>query len=287
MLYSEFITYLRNKVGDKRERVHVDWLGDGSTNVFQMPEDTFPILDESSTYTVKVAGGAQTETTHYTLDKDTGTITFVSTPTLNQAVTIDAIRVYLKNEDWFLVIIGIIRSLGDDFFKEFTDTTLSSTAGMTSLSLATAQPLCIAVYELFYQDGGDYQSMGNIANWRYERENNILFFGSSGNMSVWPLKFRGLRTYTIPTAISETIDVQDRFLTIIEAKACAKFYEWRYKDVIETITKETTENTRTQLQEFMMLVDRYNRDFENEKARLKPQKPAYAVPIFLQGRGRP
>ena len=83
MLYSQLITLLRNQVGDTRRRTHVDFTGDGSTTIFQLPDETFPVLDQAGTYILKVAGTTQTETTNFTLDKDTGTIVFVTTAPTN------------------------------------------------------------------------------------------------------------------------------------------------------------------------------------------------------------
>src|SRR3990167_1630956 len=123
MLYSALITNLRNQVGDTRRRTHVDWTGDGTTTVFQLPDETFPVLDQAGTYTLKVAGSSQTEDTNYSLDKNTGTIVFLTTaPTNGQEVTWDGSAVYLTDANWLEIINSTIRSLGDDFFKEFIDT---------------------------------------------------------------------------------------------------------------------------------------------------------------------
>ncbi len=68
MLYSALISQLRNQVGDIRRRTHVDFTGDGSTMIFQLPIDTFPVLDQAGTYVLKIATVTQTETTNFTLD---------------------------------------------------------------------------------------------------------------------------------------------------------------------------------------------------------------------------
>src|SRR3989304_6274266 len=123
MLYSALITQLRNQVGDTRRRVHVDFTGDGATTIFQLPDETFPILDQSGTYVLKIGGVTQTETTNFTLDKDAGTIVFVTTaPGNGVALTFDAQAVYLTDANWLEIINDVIRSMGDDFWKEFVDT---------------------------------------------------------------------------------------------------------------------------------------------------------------------
>ena len=49
----------------------------------------------------------------------------------------------------------------------------------------------------------------------------------------------------------------------------------------------TQENTRTPLQELIMLADRCDREFNDERARMKPMKPARTIPIFKDGQPRP
>lgn len=292
MTYATLITQLRNQSGDTRRRVHVDWTGDGSSTVYQMPAETYPVLDQSATYTVKVAGSAQTETTHYSLDKDTGTIVFVTAPTNGQAVTIDCSAVYLTDASWLSVINQVINSLGDDFWKEFVDTSgLTTTANMLSLSLVSAQANCIAVYEFSHRltTSENWEAVEDICNWRYDRDNNIIYIGDREAFptSSQPLRIRGLKKYTQGAAVGDTLDVQDQYLTIIEYGSLGRYWRWRYKSVVELVSKMSQEATRTPLQELIMLSDRFDRLYELEKGKLKPQKPARLIPVRKEGGGRP
>ncbi len=294
MLYSALITALRNQSGDTRRRVHVDFTGDGTTTIFQLPTDTYPVYDGSGTYAVRVAGVLQTEATDYTLDKETGTLVFVlAAPGNGVAVTLDASAVCVTDAGWLEIANSTIRSLGDDFWKEFVDTsaTLITTANMTSLSLATAVPYCIAVYEFQHRrsTSDDWRVVEEIANWRYDRENNIIYIGSRTAFTVANELFRvrGLKTYIIGAATSATLDVQDKFLTIVEYGSLARYWRYRYKSVTELVSKMSQEASRTPLQELIMLSDRFDRLYEAEKAKLKPQKPPRVIPRYKEGGGRP
>ena len=291
MTYASYITQLRNQVGDNRRRVHVDWTADGATTVFQMPADTFPVLDQAATYVVRFAAVTKTETTDYTLDKETGTLVTVSTQTNGTAITIDSSAVYVTDAGWLQIINDVIKSLGDDFWKEFIDDTLLTTANMLSLSLVSGQPKCIAVYDFWYRKSTseNWVTVENYTNWRYDRENNKLYFGDRTAFTVASelLKIRGLKTYTLGTAVGDTIDVQDRFLTIVEYGCIARFWRYRYKYVVELVSKMTQESSRTPLQELIMLSDRFDRLYEMEKAKLKPQKPPRIIPQYKEGSGRP
>lgn len=289
MIYSEYISQLRTQSGDTQRRVHIDFVGDGSTTVFQMPTDSFPVLESS--YVVKVAGVSQAESSAYSLDKETGTLTMVTAPSNGAALTVDCSAVYLLNTTWLNIINDVIKSLGDDFWKEFVDETLLTTSGMLSLSLAVKQPQCIAVYDFWHRKSisENWFTVENYTNWRYDRENNIIYLGDKDAFCTANelLKIRGLKTYILGTSVVDTLDVQAKFFTILEYGALARYWRYRYKNVIELVSKFTTEPSRTPLQELIMLSERFDRLYESEKAKLKPQKPPRIIPQNKEGGGRP
>ena len=292
MLYSALITQLRNQVGDIRRRCHVDFTGDGTTTIFQLPTDTFPVLDQSGTYILKVGGTTQTETTNFTLDKDAGTIVFVTTaPGSGTAITWDASTVYLTDQNWLDIINAVIYSLGDDFWKEFIDTAHTATINMLSLSLVSLQANAIAVYgfQRRVNTTDDWIPVEEDVNWRYDRDNNIIYIGNRDAFTLTGelLRIRGLKKYTIGTLVSSTLDAQDKFLTILEYGAIARYWRYRYKGVVELVSKMSTEASRTPLQELIMLSDRFDRLYEIEKSKLKPGKPAHIIPPYKNGGGRP
>ena len=292
MLYSAFITNLRNQVGDTRRRTHVDFTGDGTTTVFQLPDDTFPVLDQAGTFILKVAGSSQTEGTNFSLDKNSGTIVFLTAaPGSGVAVTWDASAVYLTDANWLEIINSTIRSLGDDFFKEFVDTAHTATVNMLSLSLVSGQANAIAVYEFQRRTAttDNWEPVEVTTNWRYDRDNNIIYVGDRDAFDITGefLRIRGLKTYTLGTAVTDTIDAQDKFLTLIEYGCIARYWRWRYKSVVELVSKMSMEASRTPLQELIMLSDRFDRLYEIEKGKLKPAKPARIIPPYKGGGGRP
>ena len=250
------------------------------------------MLDQTGTYTLKVAGSSQTETTNFTLDKNTGTIVFVTTaPTNGQAVAFDGSAVYLTDANWLEIINSAIRSLGDDFFKEFVDAAHTVTANMLSLSLVTLQVNCIAVYEFQWRAAttDNWEPVEKYTNWRYDRDGNTIYVGDRDAFDKTgdPLRIRGLKTYTLGTAVTDTIDAQDKFLTLIEYGCIARYWRWRYKSVVELVSKMSQEASRTPLQELIMLSDRFDRLYEIEKGKLKPAKPARIIPPYKEGGGRP
>lgn len=291
MLYSTWINQMRAQTGDIKRSVHVDWTGDGTATVFQAPTDCFPILDDTATYTVRVNSVIKTETTDYTLDKQTGTLTMVSSPGSDIPVTLDAITVHLTDANWLQLTIDVIKSLGDDYWKEFVDETLTSTANMLSLDLTSAQPNCIAIYDFSKRTSTneDWRKVEEVANWRYDRDNNKIYIGIRDAFPTAGIliRLRGLKKITLGTAVSDTLDLPEKFQTVLEYGSLARYYRWRYKDVVELVSKMTTESSRTPLQELVMMSDRFDRLFELEKAKLKPGKPARVIPKVKDGGGTP
>lgn len=291
MLYSEKITALRVQVGDVPKWQHVDWTGDSVTTLFLMPLLTYPVLESS--YTVKVGGVTKTETTDYTLDKESGEIRFVTAPGAGISVTIDNKTVSLRDDIWLDIINDTIRSFGDDFWKEFTDeSNFTATANMTSLSLVANQPKCIAVIDFSRRPGGassDWRQVEDSTNWRYSRDENKIYLGSREAFTVTgeALKIKGLKGYTLGTATSDTIDVQDRYMTLLEFGAIERYWRYKMRENVESLGKITQDTTRTRIQEIIMIIDRYGRWYEQEKSKLKPTKPARIIPAFNNNGGRP
>lgn len=291
MTYATYIAQLRRQVGDLRRRVHVDWTGNGADTVFQMPDDTFPVFDGAGSYTVKVNGSTMTEGSQYTLDKETGTLVLASAPTNGHAVTIDSSAVYLTDAAWIDVINTTIKSLGKDFFKEFVDdSNFTATSGALTLALTASQPNCIAIYGFAHRRNvnDDWAPVENYMNWRFDADNNTLYLGLSDVFITGELfRIRGLKGYTLGDSSDDTVDVQDAFLTVVEYGCVARYWRYRYKSVVELVSKQSTESSRTPLQELIMLSDRFDRLYELEKAKLKPQKPARFIPVYKEGGGNP
>lgn len=239
-----------------------------------------------------MAGVLKTETTDYTLDKESGTLVMTVAPGSNVETTSDHSAVRVTDTGWLQITNDTILSLGDDFWTEFTDTSnFTSTANMLSLSLVASRPNCIAVYDFLYRESTseDWRPVNALCNWRYDRANNVIYLGKRDAFTTAGIlfKIRGLETYTLGTAITDTLPVQDRFLTVLEYGCLERYYHWREKEVVQLLSKQSQETTRTPLQEILMLSDRYHRLYLEEKAKLKPMKPAYRIPNFNPAGGNP
>lgn len=289
MTYLTFIGELRKQLGDKAKPFSVSFEGDGTSTVFQLPENAYPVIDDA-THQLYVNSVLQVDDTDYVFDEATGSFTMTIAPTNGVAVVMTGYSVRLTNADWLVLVNDVIRSLGKEFFREFIDTSMSATVGATTISLTSAQPYCIDVYEFERRASTslDWTPMEYTSNWRYDNENNTLRVASLSTFTTADLlRVRGLKKYTLGATTAATLDVPDDMQQLVKLGCEEQYWRWRYKDVIESVSKTTTENTRTQLQEFVMLSDRARRLFEVDRARLKPKKPSRNIPKAIDGQGRP
>lgn len=285
MLYSELIDELRTEAGDLEKTVAVTWTADGTTKVLLMPLLTFPVVESS--YTIKRNGVAIIETTDFAINRETGRIDLVATPTNGDIFEFIGQRAALTDAAWLIIIKDQMRTMGENFWKEVTDiTTYTSTANMKSLSLAGAG--WIDIYGLGFYSSSSVDRSG-VSNWRYSQDEAKLYFGAYDEFTQTgkAIYVRGIKRYTLPTVVGDTVDVQDRFLTVLKLGALAAYYRYKIRENIETLGKITQETTRTSMQELIMLIDRYERWYEREVTRLKPAKPARFIPTRVPGKPLP
>lgn len=276
MLYSELITILRREANDFPQPMKDYATGDGESTQFKLTER--PVMEGS--YTIKVNSVTQTETTDYSIDRDSGWITFVTAPSGDTGITIDYKYADLNDTGWIHIINDIIKDLDNyGYFKSevVDDTTLTSTANTIEYSCPdTCKSLVNVWYKRGTEESYDWFSLSEITNWRYSRQSNTLYLGRS-IIADYPLKLQYLSEYTLYTATTSTIDVQDEYLNILKLGCMARYYEYilgTKVHVKEKIAKEVTIEKMTELQR---LVRHYESRYESGKVRGRPAQPLKVI----------
>lgn len=283
MTYGTFIDQLRIQSGDLKKTAGATWTADGSTKVLLLPVLSYPVL--AASYTMKKNGVNLTETTDFTIDLETGRIDIVSLPANGDIFEFVGTRVSLTDNAWIGIINDVIRAMSEAFFKEVTDSvTFTTTAHMRSLALADF----IAVFDIGYYPTGN-TDLVNAQNWRFSPDEEKAYFGdydefqATGNV----VKVRGLKKYTLGALISDTLDMQDRFLGVLKLGCIAQYWRYKIRENVENLAKITQDTTRTGIQELIMLADRYDRWFQIDWQKLSPPRPSHRIPIFNPRKGRP
>ena len=245
MLYSAFVTKLRLFVGDIETLTRDAWDGDAATKSFRTNER--PILEDS--YTVRIGNVVQTETTDYTLDKDTGMLTFVSAPaTGDDNVTMDYKYVRLKDDEWLEIIKNVIRGWRKKIWTDAIDaSTLTTTAKTSELDLASISSRIFKVISVQYRTNTDYDFVNVDADYnvKYMEEQNKIQFRPYFNTSGYELKIRYLEYLDDNIDLTDTVvdDLANRYFTAVQYKAASEYLDRFMAKVITDmgvkITKET------------------------------------------------
>lgn len=277
MTYAQFITRLRAEANDNGIPEHVEFTGDGTTTLFQIPEGDFPVLESS--YTVKVNGSTQTETTAYTLDKEAGLIRFSSAPTDGHPVTIDYKKVKLTDSSWINIINYILDDMEGPFFKEVDDPAFDTSEADTISYSGPSLALDVVRFYFKTSDNAsiDWSHAKEFTNWRFSRDENLIKLGRSFPAG-YPLRVHYLKGFERGDESSDTLDIQDRFLGVLQLGCMWRFFDYLMARRTYQQIKAAKEDDLTPLSSIREQSRHYQRLFETQKQKKKPTKPSR--PLF-------
>ena len=220
MITSALITQCRQDYGDIVRSTQVKRVGDGSSTLYNL--GAIPIKESS--YSVYKGTSAQTETTHYTLDLDSGDLQFVTAPASTYDTRVDFQYAQWRDANWLLAINNAIEELNArGYFRQVVRDTnvFAISANVRSYSGPTN---AVDVYEIFqFSDrtiSGSYKQLAG--NWSYQQDANKIVLGWKPSVAEKAATsyLRNLQTYT---AVSATLDVLNDWTVLIKKKAGAQF----------------------------------------------------------------
>jgi len=224
--YSIFISKLRAELKDKGTFKKDVWDGDATTLNF--PASSSPILEDS--YTVRVGGVIRLETTDYTLDKDTGLLSFIVAPPSgsdNVEMTYRAVK--FRDNDFIESINDAIDHFQWKFWKEATnETSITTIKDQYEYDLTPISPNVQYVLNVWYKASGAatvWTAVSSLTNWKYSTRQNRLFVNPAFSTPSLPLKFLYLVSFTKGTTTSATIDIPDKYLLPYKYFIYARFFE--------------------------------------------------------------
>ncbi len=194
----DIIDIIDHYIFDYGEYVYATFSGDGSSTVFAMNS---PV--EYQTETITVGGAAKTRGVDYTVDYDTGEITFTVAPAsgTNNVVVKATLKIFAQSAK----IEGIKNALGKYYYKA-TSTGLSTTAQSSTVDITTLAAL--KVYSVEQGDSLDRFLGIELRHWSTDSDLSpvTLYLGKVAQttrklMIRYTKKFT--RALTIPTS---TID---------------------------------------------------------------------------------
>lgn len=278
MIVSALISQCRRQFLDIPESSQAKKMGDGSTVLFNTGKA--PIIEGS--YSVYVSGNLRTETTHYTLDLDSGDLSLTATPGSTSEVKVNFKTAFYRDKNWVEAINGGIESLNAlGFFRQVVrDTTvLALSANVRTMSGPTN---AIDVYEILRFDNrtvsGNYMHLPG--NWSYQQDANKVILGWKPAVAekLATSYLRNLQTYS---ATSATLDVLNDWIELVKLKSGAIFY----RSLAAKIAKQGNASINEGHFSFTNLRTMANdldADFRILAMRKKPTRPAKDLQYYLQ-----
>jgi len=273
MLTSELISQCRREFQDIPKMSQAAKLADGVANVFNLGRQ--PIVESS--YTIYFNTSAKTETTHYTLDKDSGDLQTVAVQAAG--INVKAIFKYaiFRDANWTEAInYGIDALNGRGFFRQVVRNT-SVMALSANVRTYSGPSACVDLYEVLQTDtgtvSGSYRRLEG--NWSYQQDANKLLLDykplTAGKLAVSYL--RNMQTYS---ATSATLDVAQDWLELVKTKAGVYFYDSLAARIAQMPTA-TVDEGHYSVRNLLALSQNLEQRFNQLAARKKPTRPAKSM----------
>lgn len=279
MIISAMITQLRRVYRDMPKATQSQRDGDGSSTLFNL--GSFPVVESS--YTIQKAGVTQTETTHFTLDKDNGDLNFVAAPANGASVQANYKYANFRDQNWVEAINHGIETLNArGYFRQVVRNSaiMRISAG---IRLYSAPSACIDLYELLESDNNNISGNPTLlgGNWSYQQDANkvVLGFSPTAANRAWISYLRNLQTYN---ATSATLDVLQDWVELVKLRAGSYYFRSMAAKIAQQANANIDEghfsftNLRT-------MANDLDTDFEKLAARKKPTRPAKGIQYNIPG----
>ena len=276
MIVSALITQCRREFNDIPKSTESSRQADGTSTVHNT--GAFPVIENS--YSVYFNSVGKTETTDYTLDKDSGDLQTVVAQSNGVEILINFKYANFRDAHWVEAINHGIQSLNArGFFRQIVDETLYISANKRSFSGPTN---CVDAYKLVYSPtSGSYVKLP--VNWTYQQDANKFTLGdvSSTKLSGLVSYLRNLKTYT---ATSATIDALDDWIELIKKKA-GEYYFRHMAAKIATQGAATIDEGHFSFTNLRTMANDMGGTFNEMAIRKKPTRPAKDVQWHIPGGG--
>ena len=284
LTYGDFIGEERIACGDTPKYIRDEQTGDGTTTLLILSESPVAI----DTLSVTIGTTAPTEGTGsngYTVDYQRGAITFSTAMTSGSAITIDYQREILTDTTWQNLVNDTIQSMTGEFWKEVYST--GATTTVANQKTYTLADNCTDLMNAWVQrDGTNYETLTTLGyNWRYTRDANQLTFARPYDTGGHNMQFHYLSGFTLGTATSATIDVQDRYKPVIQFGVRERYWQYRIQERVNITSAVSTERSTIQIPALIQVADYWHAKYLETKRQLKPAKPPHRLPRFVEGAG--
>jgi hypothetical protein len=277
MIVSALIGEMRREASDLPEKHKDVRAGDGLSTVYKTKYA--PILESSFKLYVNNALQAASG---YTVDLDTGDIDLQG-PTSNE-VRVQYQSVQHRDQHWLEFIQSSIRAFGDKFYRA-TIRDASAMSISANVQVYDCPSTCIRATEILESDdftsGGNYRQLNT--NVRYDRRSNKIILGNKPTTANF-VELSYLKRLSVPTATSDTLDVEENWIEMVKLKSIAK-HARAYAYQIAKDGNVSVEEGHLQMRDLRALANDSEILFEDLKKKNKPVMPNSTIPFEIDGGG--
>jgi len=281
--YSQFISKLRIELKDLPRLQRDRWDGDATTTIF--PLSAVAVKDAS--YVVKIGGVTKTENADYTIDKDTGIITFSSAPAAasdNVECTYQAVNI--RDEDYLEIINN-----GIDYFRwkfwrmDIDTTTLTTIKNQNEYDCSEITGILYVIRAWYKTSTGAtaWQLIQGLTNCKYYTRLQKLYVDPTFSSSSLPMKLLYLKSFTKGTTTSATLDIPDEWLLPYKFYCYARYYERLIPEKIHETAAITTFPTYTPAQVIYNIAEAYYEKADKIAAKIAPKLPPMPIKQLHEG----
>ena len=276
MIIETWVKQMQRFVKDFPILTRETWDGDGTMLAFRT--NNRPVLESS--YTIKVGGVVKTETTDYTIDLDTGLLTFVVAPIAgDDNISIDYKYAKIRDEDWIEIYNNIVRKIRDDLYQEGNDTSLVTVAKQYEYDLDGVSTNIISVLEVFYRTNAanPWTEVGQTnRNANFLPELNELQFRPYFDTAGFEIKFHYLYGFDEVSATTDDVDIPSKWLNVFKFYGAAEYLNRIIPSKLTETAVVTKERTYHPADTVAKLSDYFDSKGDKELAKVRPPKrPKY------------
>lgn len=283
MTYLQFINKLRVELKDFPKLERDRWDGDASTKIFPLSS----IFVRDASYVVKVGGVAKVEATDYTIDKDTGLITFTAAPAAgsdNVECTYQAVNI--RDEDYLEIINDAIDYFRWKFWRMDIDTTTLTTVKEQYEYDCSGITGILYVLNAWYKtaSGSTYwQEVQGLTNWKYYTRLTKLYVDPTFSASSLPMKLLYLKSFTKGTTTAATLDIPAEWLLPYKFYVYARYYERLIAEKIHETAAVTTLPSYTPAQAVFNIAQAFYDKADKTATKIAPKLPPMKIKQLQMG----
>jgi len=285
-LYSSIISDIRTELGDEKRSQRDVFSGNGSTTKYVLSERQI----EDDSYTVSISGTPKVEGTHYTMNKESGEVTF-TTGNAPAAASDNVVVIYeysnARDLTYLKWLNDGVRYFRRKLWNEVIDgSSLTTTADANEIDLSPVSARTYKVIEVWYKpavspsDSLPWTKLTQRASVKFVRDLNQLQIDPFFANSDWPIKVRIMEDFEAGDEVTDDLDIPEEFTEVYETYAKYKYYKMLIAQKVRDLAAVSSETSAESFNALRALAKDTLAEARDSANKVKRATPSIRVPII-------